>query len=161
LAQRLLYIGQVSEEHTMTKFLFPALIVVACAGTAYAMMRGTPADEGEAAVKLPVTASMAPEITPWLQAAATDLGHKAVKAYDGSVYINVGDDKISFFKDKNAMQMHVEFESKYRHSMADREPALKALEAKGQAIFEHALSMQARDASKQQMAARVTSTPEG
>ena len=146
----------------MTKFIFPALIVLGCVGTVFAMTHGGSADAGEKAVKLPVTASAAPEITPWLQAAATDLGHKAVKAYDGSVYIKVGDDKISFFREKNQkeMQMHVEFESKYRHSMAEREPALRALEAKGAAIFEHAVSMQQRNASKEQVAARLTTSPE-
>ncbi len=144
----------------MRRYAFPILIVFACAGTVFAMTRPTASDK-EASVKLPVSAAKAPEITPWLTAAAQDLGHKTVRAYDGSVYINVGDDKISFFKEKNQMEMHVEFASKYRHAMADREPALKALEMKGQAIFEHALSMQARDAARQQVASRVTTSPEG
>ena len=144
----------------MNRYIFPALIVLATAGTVVAMTRDAPSED-EASVKLPVAASQANEITPWILAAATDLGHKAVRAYDGSVFIKVGDDSIAYYKEKNTMQMRVAFDSKYRHARAERDPALKALESKGETIYEHALSLQARAAAKEQIASRGSSSPEG
>jgi hypothetical protein len=145
----------------MKNALFPALIVVAIAGTAFAMSRAPDASsEEEAAVKL-ASASMTPAIAPWIQAAARDLGHTRVRAYDNSVFIDVGDDRISFFNDKGNLTMHVDLESRYRHAKADRDPALKALELKGKTIFEHALSMQARASVDAQVAQAARTAPVG
>ena len=144
----------------MSKFVFPALIVLAITGTVVAVTRAAPSDE-EATVKLPVAATQATEITPYLEVAAKDLGHHTLRAYDGSVYINVGDDKISFFRDKSAMQMHVEFDSKFRHDPSQREADLRALQMKGQTIFEHAMSLQAQQQSKAMVASRGSSVPAG
>jgi hypothetical protein len=144
----------------MSRFVFPALIAIACAGTVYAVTREAPSDQ-EATVKLPVAANDAKEISPYLEHAAQDLGHHTLRAYDGSVYINVGDDKISFFREKNDMQMHVEFDSKFRHDPAQRDADLRALQMKGQAIFEHAVSLKQQDASQNQFASRAKPTPAG
>lgn len=139
----------------------PAIaLVVAVAGTVFAMTREAP-PEDDAQVRLPVAAVSAPEITPWLQAAAEALGHKRVRAYDGSVFVEVGDDQISFFKEGNALQMHVGFESKYRHAKHERDDKLKELQSKGHAIFEHAVSLQARSASKERMASAPAAVPAG
>ena len=142
------------------RYIFPALIALATAVTVVAVTREAPSGQ-EGSVALPVAAAEASAMTPWLLAAAKDLGHQHVRAYDGSIFIPVGDDTISFFKEKNAMQMHVELESQYRHTRAQRDPALKELEVKGQAIFEHALSLQARAQAKEQVAARAASAPAG
>ena len=144
----------------MSRFIFPALIVLACVGTAVAMTRDAPSDQ-EATVKLPIAATQATAITPYLQEAAQDLGHHTLRSFDGAVYINVGDDKISFFREKNAMQMHVEFDSKFRHDPAQREADLRALQMKGQTIFEHAMSLQAQQQSKAMVASRGTLVPAG
>lgn len=136
------------------------LVVLAAAGTVYAMAQA-PVAEGDAQRRLPVAVVSAPEITPWILAAARELGHTDVRAYDGSVFIDVGDDSISYFKQGQTFQMHVAFESKYRHSKAEREPALKALQQKGETIFQHALSLQARGASKERFASAAAVPPAG
>lgn len=143
------------------KNILPAIaIALAAAGTLYAMNK-EPAAEGAAQSRLPIAALSAPEITPWLLAAARELGHTQVRAYDGSVFIDVGDDSISYFKEGQAFQMHVAFESKYRHAKAERDPALKALQAQGETIFQHALSLQARGAAKERLASTAAVVPAG
>lgn len=144
------------------KNVLPALAIALAAGvTVYAMTKEPAQSEDAHQVKLPVAAVSAPEITPWLQAAATELGHTKVRAYDGSVFIDVGDDRISFFKEGNSLNMHVAFESKYRHAKADRDPALKELQAKGETIYQQAMQMQARAASKERFASATASTATG
>ena len=142
------------------KNILPVLaIALAAAGTLYAMSK-EPA-EADAATRLPVAAVSAPEITPWILAAARDLGHTQVRAYDGSVFIDVGDDSISYFKEGAAFQMHVAFESKYRHSKSEREPALKALQQKGESIYQHAMQLQARSAAEGRFASTAAAVPAG
>ena len=143
------------------KNTLPVLVLaLAAAGTVYAMSQ-QPVAEEDAQTRLPIPAVSAPEITPWILAAARELGHTKARAYDGSVFIDVGDDSISYFKQGPAFQMHVAFESKYRHSKAERDPALKALQLKGATIFEHALSLQARAASKERFASTAAAVPAG
>ena len=97
------------------KTLLPAIaIAIAAAGTVYAMSKDAPSADEATQVRLPVAAVSAPEITPWILAAARELGHSQVRAYDGSVFISVGDDNISFFKegfriDHHAIAEHADF----------------------------------------------------
>lgn len=135
------------------KTALPFLALAAALGGTVYMMTKEPAQAEEAAQsKLPVAAVSAPEITPWLHVAAKELGHAKVRAYDGSVFVEVGDDRISFFKEGNSMQMHVAFESKYRHAKSDRDDALKALHAKGESIYQKAVDLQARASANERFA---------
>lgn len=135
------------------KTVAPALaIALAAAATVYAMTKEPAQADKETQSKLPVAAVSAPEITPWLRVAAEELGHAKVRAYDGSVFVELGDDRISFFKEGNSMQMHVAFESKYRHAKNDRAEALKALHAKGEGIYQKAVDMQARHSANERFA---------
>jgi hypothetical protein len=117
--------------------------------------------EEEANVKLPVTALSVPEVTPWIEKAARELGHTRVRAYQNGVFIDVAGDTISFFREKNGMTMHVGLESKYEHAKSDRAAALKDLQVKGDAIFQQALSLQARSHAESQMAQRPAPSPAG
>ena len=141
-------------ESSMNRLVFPALIVVGIACVGYAVTRPSASDE-EVTVKLPVAAAQVSQLTPYLAAAAKDLGASEAKAYDGSAFVKMGEDSISFTKDKTSLQMRVAFDSKYRHARADRDQALKKLEATGESIYEHAVSLQAIAASKDQVALRV------
>lgn len=146
----------------MRNFIFPSLIALGIAGTLYAMSRA-PSEKADAegVVKLPVAAAEADKIAPWLNTAARELGHSRVRAYDGSVFIDVGDDSISFFKDDGTLTMHVGVESKYRHARKDRAAVVKGLEEKGQAIYEHALQLRARAESREQVASTGARPPAG
>lgn len=146
----------------MRNVFFPALIAVAIAGTIFAMARA-PSEKAdqELAVKLPVPADEAQRIAPYLNAAARELGHDRVRAYDGSVFIDLGEESISFFKDQGALTMHVGVETKYRHARKDRATVVKALQDKGQAIYLHALSLQARAEAREQVASTGARPPAG
>jgi hypothetical protein len=146
----------------MRNLLFPGLIAVALAGTVYAMSRAPDhkADE-EAALKLPVTAGQVSHITPYLHAAAKDLGHSRVRGYEGSVFVDLGGDTISFFREKGELTMHVGLETKYRHAKKERTAAVKELQEKGQSIYEHALSLKARAEAREQVASTGERPPAG
>ena len=142
------------------KIIAVIALALAAGGTVYAMAQ-EPADENHGERTLPVAAASAHEITPWILAAARELGHTKVRAYDGSVFIDVGDDSISYFKDGEAFKMHVAFESKFRHSKSERAPALKNLEQKGDSIFRQALLLQARFTQQGRLASAGAALPAG
>ena len=140
----------------------PALcIALAAAATVYAMTMEPAEADAASQSKLPVAAVSAPEITPWLRVAAEEMGHAKVRAYDGSVFVELGDDRISFFKEGNSMQMHVAFESKYRHASGDRDAALKELHAKGESIYQKAVDMQARHSANERFASAAARSATG
>jgi hypothetical protein len=140
----------------MRNVIFPLLLVTTVAVAANEFFSEGP-PEKELTVALPATA----EISPYLMSAAKDLGHKRVRGYDGGVFINDGEETIAFYKTKTGMEMHVAFETEYRNKKADRENALQALKVKGQSIYEHAKSLQARSAAEGAFAKAEATSPSG
>ena len=146
----------------MKNIIAPALIVAGIAVTGYFMTRPE-APEEEVAVKLPVAKAEADEVTGFIAAAARDLGAGKVRAYAGGVFVDVGDDTIGYFKQPDgSLAMQVEVDQKYKNGKSDRAPALQELKAKGESIFTHARSLQARSAAEGAFAARsVTAHHDG
>lgn len=135
----------------MRNIIFPALVALATAGTLYAMSAAPSGQaEGESSVKLAVRDPAA--LTPYLHAAAKELGYAQPRGYDNGVFINAGDDKISFINEKGALTLHVALESRYHHSKSERPVALQGLKDKGRVIFETALQIQSRSNVRDQMA---------
>lgn len=129
----------------MQKFVFPALVLALTVGAIYAATRD-PAPDEEAAVKLAVSAREADAVTPWLQVAARELGHKRVRSYEQGVFIDTDDASITFTESKDGMDLHVAFESKYRIPAGKRAAAVAELKAHGEQIFARAQELKARDA---------------
>jgi hypothetical protein len=141
---------------TMRNLIFP-LLLVATVGVAASQYFAEEPPEKEMTVPLVATA----DIAPYLEQAARDLGHKKVRAYDGGVFINSGEETIAFYKTKQGMEMHVAFETEYRRKKTEREQALLGLRNKGESIYELAKSMQARSAAEGAFAAREAKSPHG
>jgi hypothetical protein len=129
----------------MQKAIFPALIVAGVLFTAYKVTE-TEAPDEETAVKLAVNGREAEAVTPYLQAAARQMGHSRVRAYDEGVFIDSDNASIYFTEAKDGMEMHVAFESKYRIPARAREAALKDLKAHGEQIFAKAQELKSLDA---------------
>lgn len=139
----------------MKKLIAPALIVTGIAATAYFMTRPE-APEEEVAVKLPVAKAEADEVAGFIAKAARDMGAGKVRAYQGGVFVDVGDDTIGFYKQPDgSLAMQVEVDLKYRNNKSERAPALQELKAKGETIFTHARSLQARSAAEGAFASRT------
>jgi hypothetical protein len=129
----------------MQKLVFPALVVSMTLGAFYLATRTEVPDE-ETAVKLNVSAREADEVTPWLAAAAKELGHGRVRAYDKGVFIDSDNASIAFTEAKDGMQMQVAFETKYRIPAKAREEALADLKTHGEKIFARAQELKSREA---------------
>ncbi len=124
---------------------FPLLIVLASCLAVFAVVRDTPADEA-GVVQLALSTHEAQEVTPYLQAAALELGEHRVRAYGKGVFINGDNATIAYVQTNGALQMHYAFESKYRVAHAQRESELKALRSHGEAIVARAQEIRARQA---------------
>lgn len=129
----------------MQKLVFPTLIVAMTLGAFYLALRSPPADE-ETAVKLSVSAREAEDVTPWLAAAAKELGHGRVRAYEQGVFIDADNASIAFTEAKDGMQMQVAFETKYRIPHQARQAALADLKQHGEKIFARAQELKSREA---------------
>ncbi len=142
----------------MKNVIAPALIVAGIAVTAYFVTRPE-APEEDVAVKLPVAKAEADEVTGFIAAAARELGTGKVRAYQGGVFVQIDGDTIGFVKQPDgSVAMQVEVDQKYRNGKADRAPALQELKSKGEAIFTHARSLQARTAAEGAYASRNVAT---
>ncbi|MBI1946958.1 MAG: hypothetical protein HYS27_14775 [Deltaproteobacteria bacterium] len=145
----------------MKNVIAPVLVVAGIAVTAYFVTRPE-APEEDVAVKLPVARAEADEVTGFIAAAARDLGAGKVRAYQGGVFVDVGDDTIGYFKQPDgSLAMQVEVDQKFKNGKAERAPALMELKAKGESIFTHARSLQARSAAEGAFASRSVSTRSG
>lgn len=145
----------------MKKAIAPALIIAGIAVTAYFVSRPE-APEEEIATKLPVAKAEADEVAGFIAAAAKDLGAGKVRAYPSGVFVDVGEDTIAFYKQPDgSLAMQVEVDLKYRNHKSERAPALQELKAKGETIFTHARSLQARTAAEGAFAARTVKTNNG
>lgn len=144
----------------MRNAILPALVVLATAGTIYAMSVA-PSGKSEEETSVKLTSRSAAELTPYLQVAARELGYARPRGYDSGVFIDAGEDKISFFREKDGLTLHVALESRYRHARSERAAALQALESKGREIYETALQLQARAEARAHVASRPSARPTG
>ncbi|MCC7069712.1 MAG: hypothetical protein IT383_00210 [Deltaproteobacteria bacterium] len=138
----------------MKNVIAPVLVIAGIAVTAYFVSKPE-APEEDVAVKLPVAKGEADEVAGFIAAAARELGAGKVRAYQGGVFVDVDGDTIGFVKQPDgSVAMQVEVDQKYRNGKAERAPALQALKSKGDAIFTHARSLQARTAAEGAYASR-------
>lgn len=138
----------------MKKLIAPTLILVGIAVTGYFVMKPE-APEEAVAMKLPVAKAEADEVAGFIAAAAKDLKAGKVRAYSNAVFVDVGDDTIGYFKQPDgSLAMQVEVDQKYKNGKAERAPALQELKLKGESIFTHARSLQARTAAEGAFASR-------
>jgi hypothetical protein len=100
------------------------------------------ASDKEVAVTLPVDATAARSLVPFIERAARERGMTRIRAYERDVFIPLEQASLSFVRNGETFSMHVELESQYRFAKGDRATALANVKSIGDAIFTRALQLQ-------------------